>query len=393
MTGGDVASVIGSLSVQIRDAGKEPRNYNSTRALAQKCRTDTKGTSPCYGAIIFYSSPTQGTRDSRQGFWNYTIRGQGAVWAANADITSQNNGPEVDLLPLQRALEREIINSVDSNAASKMSDKLDVILYTDQDQSVLDDSRTSNYLMYCIYAFGPIFAFALLELIYHLTSFVARERELGMSGLIDTMISGGSNIRGRMVRQIATWVSFALVYFPSWLSVGLIISLVCFPETSRNLPVGFVILVGFSMVSFSLFGASFFSKAQLSGSIMTVIAVVGAILPVVLFEQTKTTCAVLSIIFPTSNFTYYITGHAAFESQQKQATMTGSAYKPDEKTGAYRMPLYFHWVMVVVHILVFPGLAFVVEHVLHSTASQHRKFEKPADVGGPTVTLTGFNKT
>jgi ATP-binding cassette subfamily A (ABC1) protein 3 len=245
MTGGDVASVIGSLSAQIRDAGKEPRNYNSTRALAQECRTDTKGISPCYGAIIFYSSPTQGTKDSREGFWNYTIRGQGAVWSGNADITSQDNGPEVDLLPLQRALEREIISTADSNAASKMSDKLDVILYTDQDQSALDDSRTSNYLMYCIYAFGPIFAFALLELIYHLTSFVARERELGMSGLIDTMISGGSNIRGRMVRQIATWVSFALVYFPSWLSVGLIISLVCFPETSRNLPVGFVILVGF----------------------------------------------------------------------------------------------------------------------------------------------------
>jgi ATP-binding cassette subfamily A (ABC1) protein 3 len=233
----------------------------------------------------------------------------------------------------------------------------------------------------------------LLELVYHLTSFVARERELGMSGLIDTMISGGSNIRGRMLRLISTWVSFAVVYFPSWLSVGLIISLVCFPVTSRNLPVGFVILAGFSMTSFSLFGASFFRKAQLSGSIMTVIAVVGAILPVVLFEQTKSTCAILSILFPASNFTYYVTGHAAFESENKQASMTGSAYKPGEETGAYRMPLYFHWVMVVIHILVFPPLAFAVEHILHSTASQHRRFEKSANVGDPTVTLSGFSKT
>jgi ATP-binding cassette subfamily A (ABC1) protein 3 len=393
MTGGDVASVIDSLSKQIRDAGKTPKHYNGSLALAQECRTDTKGTSPCYGAIIFYSSPTQRTKESGQGVWNYTIRGQGAVWAGTADITSNKNGPEVNLLPLQRALEAEIISQSDKNAASKTSEKLDVILFTNQPQSVLDDSRTSNYLAYCIYAFGPIFAFALLELCYHLTSFVARERELGMSGLIDTMISGGSNIRGRLVRQISTWISFALVYFPSWLTVGLVISLVCFPETSRNLPVGFVIITGFSMTSFSLFGASFFRKAQLSGSIMTVIAVVGAILPVVLFGQTKSTCAVLSILFPTSNFTYYVTGHAAFESQKKQVSMTGSAYKPEDEIGGFRMPLYFHWVMAIVHFLVFPPLAFAVEHVLHSTASQHRKFEKSANVGDPTVTLTGFNKT
>jgi ATP-binding cassette subfamily A (ABC1) protein 3 len=393
MTGGEVGSVIDSLSQKVRDAGKTVKHYNGTWALAQECRTNDKGVSPCYGAVIFYSSPSQGTDDSAQGVWNYTIRGQGAVWAGTADIGSHENGPEVNLLPLQRALEYEIISKSDPNAASKIPETLDVILYTDQDQSALDDSRTSNYLMYCIYAFGPIFAFALLELVYHLTSFVARERELGMSGLIDTMISGGSNIRGRMLRLISTWVSFAVVYFPSWLSVGLIISLVCFPVTSRNLPVGFVILAGFSMTSFSLFGASFFRKAQLSGSIMTVIAVVGAILPVVLFEQTKSTCAILSILFPASNFTYYVTGHAAFESENKQASMTGSAYKPGEETGAYRMPLYFHWVMVVIHILVFPPLAFAVEHILHSTASQHRRFEKSANVGDPTVTLSGFSKT
>ncbi|KAF2024589.1 P-loop containing nucleoside triphosphate hydrolase protein [Setomelanomma holmii] len=393
MQNGDVASVIGSLSRQIRDAGKTPVNYNGTSAMSQECRTNTKGVSPCYGAIIFYSSPTQGTNESAQGVWNYTIRGQGAVWAGTVDVSSDKNGAEIDLLPLQRALEGEIITQSGSGNASKIPEEMDTILFTEQDQIVLDNSRTSNYLMYCIYAFGPIFAFAMLELVYHLTSFVARERELGMSGLIDTMISGGSNVRGRLVRQISTWVSFALIYFPSWLAIGLVISLVCFPVTSRNLPVGFVILAGFALTSFSLFGASFFKKAQLSGSIMIVIAVVGAILPVVLFEQTKGTCAILSIIFPSANFTYYVTGHAAFESENKQASMIGSAYKPEDKIGTYRMPLYFHWVMVIVHMLVFPPMAFAVEHFLHSTASQHRRFEKPQGPRDATVTLRGFTKT
>jgi ATP-binding cassette subfamily A (ABC1) protein 3 len=395
MAGGDVGAVINSLSQQVRDAGRIAKNYNSSWALAQECRTNTKGSSPCYGAVIFTSSPTQGTNESQPGHWNYTIRGQGSSYGGSVDIRSNENGLEVALLPFQRALEREMIMQSNPTAAKKIPENIDVILYTDQDQSVLDNSRTSNYLLYCIYAFGPVFAFALLELVYHLTSFVARERELGMSGLIDTMISGGSNVRGRVVRQISTWISFALVYFPSWLSIGLIISLVCFPETSRNWPVGFAIFAGFSVLSFALFGASFFKKAQLSGSIMIVIAIVGAILPVVLFEQTKVVCAILSVLFPTANFTYYVTNHATFEAANKQASMTRSSYdsENDDPSRNFRMPLVFHWVMAFVHIIVFPFLAFAVEHLLHSTASKNRTFEKPAKAGEPTVTLTGFTKT
>ncbi|KAH8716914.1 hypothetical protein GQ44DRAFT_829766 [Phaeosphaeriaceae sp. PMI808] len=393
MTSGDVASVIDSLSQQVRDAGRIAKHYNDSWALAQDCRNDEKGVSPCFGAVIFYSSPSQGSNASSQGVWNYTIRGQGAVWASTADITSNKNGPEVDLLPFQRALEGEFIKLSGPNAASKIPQEMEVILYTEQDQTALDQSRTSNYLMYCIFAFGPVFAFAMMELVYHMTSFIAHERELGMAGLVDTMISGDSKVRGRLVRQISSWISFALVYFPGWLSIGLVISLVCFPNTSRNLPVGFVVLSGLSLTSFSLFGASFFRKAQLSGSIMTVITVIGAILPVVLFDQTRSICAILSIIFPLANFTYYVTGHATFEQQNKQASMSESAYKPGETFGSFRMPLYFHWTMVAVHLLLFPLLAFAVEHMMHSTASQHRKFESPKTPHDPTVTLSGFSKT
>ncbi|KAH7411590.1 hypothetical protein DE146DRAFT_241928 [Phaeosphaeria sp. MPI-PUGE-AT-0046c] len=395
MKDGDVGSVIESLAKQVRDAGKTPKNYNSSWDLAQDCRTNDKGIEECYGAVLFWSSPTQGTNESRPGVWNYTIRGQGSSYGSSVDMRSDKNGVEAKLLPLQRALEREMIAKSDQKALRNLPEKMQVILFTDQDQTALDDDRTSNYLMYCIYAFGPIFAFALLELVYHLSSFVARERELGMSGLIDTMISGGSSFRGRLVRQISTWVSFAIVYFPSWVTVGVVISVVCFPQTSLNLPVGFVILAGFSITSFSLFGASFFKKAQLSGSIMIVISSLGAILPVVLFKQTKTICAVLSIIFPFANFTYYVTGHAVFESVDKPASMTGSAYNLTDINSRtnFRMPLYYHWVVVVVHILVFPILAFATETLLHSTASKNRTFVKPAAAGAPTVILSGFTKT
>lgn len=311
----------------------------------------------------------------------------------SADITKNNNDEEVELLPLQRALDMELIAQSKSNGSSKPLSNIDAILFTEQDQTALDDSRTSNYLMYCIFAFGPIFAFALVEITYHMSSFIARERELGMSGLIDTMISGGSNFRGRIVRQASVWISFACVYLPSWISVGAIISAVVVPKTSQSLPLGFTILSGLALTSFSLFGASFFKKAQLSGSIMIIITVVGAILPVVLFDQDIITCAIISALFPAGNFTYYITTHAAFESQNRPATMFGSAYPPGSSMGRFRMPLIVHWIILVVHIVVLPPMAFAVEHWLRSTASPHRKFAKPSNDGDPTVTLSGFTKT
>jgi ATP-binding cassette subfamily A (ABC1) protein 3 len=74
MTGGDVGSVIDSLSTQVRDAGRTAKQYRTSWDLAQDCRTDTKGSTKCYGAVIFYSSPSQGTNMSSQGVWNYVSR-------------------------------------------------------------------------------------------------------------------------------------------------------------------------------------------------------------------------------------------------------------------------------------------------------------------------------
>lgn len=76
---GDVANVIDSLGRQIREAGMTPKAFENVSSMAQECRTDAKGVSPCYGSIVFLSSPTQGTNESSQGVWNYTFRGSGAL--------------------------------------------------------------------------------------------------------------------------------------------------------------------------------------------------------------------------------------------------------------------------------------------------------------------------
>lgn len=330
MKGGEVSAIIETLSQQVRENGRIAKSYTDSAALALECRTDSKGISPCYGAVQFYSSPTEGTNISRAGTWNYTLRGEGGSWGNGfADIRNDNNFAERTLLPFQQALDAEIVRSVSTNV-TQLPSPAEIILFTPMGQEELDDSRTSNYLTLAIYAFGPIFVFTLVDVIYHMTSFIARERELGMSGLIDTMLPGGSNTRGRLVRQISIYGSSALIYAPSWIIVGSVISAVVYPVHSRGLPTGFLILSGLAFTSFSLFGASFFRKAQLSGSIMAVITIVGAILPVVLIERTKTVCALLSIIFPSANLSYFLTGVGIFEVANRPVNMVS---KPEVYIG------------------------------------------------------------
>ncbi|KAF1967338.1 P-loop containing nucleoside triphosphate hydrolase protein [Bimuria novae-zelandiae CBS 107.79] len=388
---GDVSEVIESLSKTVNDAGKTPKQYASTWDLTQDCISSVGGEPPrCYGAVVFLSSPEQGTNFSSKGTWNYTVRGDpSGGWA---DVTKNRNNVEIYLIPLQRAVDADIVaRSIPTGETSFPQTK--AVVYSSMNQASLDDSRTSNFLGLCIYAFGTLFTFTLVGIVYHMTSFVSYERELGMSGLIDTMIPGGSNIRGRIVRQTATYISFALIYFPSWIAVGVVISVLAFPETSRGIPVGFTIFAGLALTSFSLFGASFFKKAQLSGSIMVVIALVFAILPQVLWDQNEYVCGVLSFIFPSATYTYFVTGAAVFESYHEQIQMWSQPALAVEDPDYWRLNIGLHWIFLAVQIVVYPILAFCIEHVRFSTASPYRTFVRPEHDHAPTVTLSSFSKT
>lgn len=178
LKGGEVASVINALSQKVQSAGKTARIYNDSTELALECRTNDKGVTPCYGAVVFLSSPSEGTDASSPGVWNYTIRGTGGGFV---DIRTTNNFAERDLLPFQRALDAEIISRSPSANKTQLPNDVQIIAYTDQDQDALSNSRTDNYLALATYIFGPLFAFTLVEIVYHMTSFVSRERELGKS--------------------------------------------------------------------------------------------------------------------------------------------------------------------------------------------------------------------
>jgi hypothetical protein len=177
MKSGEVSTVIESLSQQVRAAGKTVKLYDDSWDLALECRTDEKGLTPCYGAVVFFSSPNEGSTLAPKGYWNYTIREGGG--SGSIDVRTTNSGAERVVLPLQRAVDAEIISQSKVANKTQPSDGLQVIGFTDQDQDALTNDRTDTYLSLSIYVFGPLFPLTLIQLVYHMTSFVSRERELG----------------------------------------------------------------------------------------------------------------------------------------------------------------------------------------------------------------------
>jgi ATP-binding cassette subfamily A (ABC1) protein 3 len=71
MKGGEVASVIESLSKTITDAGKTPKIFENGRELGKACANDNKGVSKCFAAVQFLSSPDEGSSVSPKGVWNW----------------------------------------------------------------------------------------------------------------------------------------------------------------------------------------------------------------------------------------------------------------------------------------------------------------------------------
>ena len=99
-TGGDIGTVINKESDQFKAGGVTVKILSEKEDLLTTCRSSIRGVSSCYGAAVFYGSPTQGPG----GIWNYSLRADGGL-GNKIDTTNANNDEEVYVLPLQHAID------------------------------------------------------------------------------------------------------------------------------------------------------------------------------------------------------------------------------------------------------------------------------------------------
>jgi len=189
-----------------------------------------------------------------------------------------------------------------------------------------------------------------------------------------------------MIRLIATHVAFDIMFLPGWIAIGIILRYGVFAKSSLAILLVFNILTGLSLSSFSIFGAAFFHKAQLSGIVTTIVSLLLAVLAQVLVNSTSGAVAILSLLFPPMNYTFFTILMARWERQDLPTNLVKSA--PEN----WSLPGIAFFVFLIIQIMVFPILGALVERSLYGTASKGRQLSSEAERSQAAVQLSGYTK-
>lgn len=216
------------------------------------CKQSIWGSSNCFAAVIFHS---------------YNDTNIEYVIALDADISSAyDNSLRTDksllatrILPLQWAIDAQVGNLYSSSKPSEQG--WTGYFYTGFGESTTTAAPTNGPVWLALVGMfvGPLFILVLIGVVYHLSVFVASERQTSMSELLQAQLVTDTP------RIISTIMSFLAIYLPGLIVSSILLTQLLFTKTSDILLLFLTILAGTSMTVASHFPASFFGKAQLAG--------------------------------------------------------------------------------------------------------------------------------
>ncbi len=387
LAGGNIDQVIDTLVDQVTSAGKDAVKLSELIDLTSECRSTLRGSSACYGAVVFNSSPNEG----QGGIWNYTLRVDGSV-GSQIFTDQDDNDSEVYTLPLQRAVDSAIANLGASNNGGSRSlpDTTDEYPFTtltieERNQEIrrLYQSSLTNFL-------AVAFVLIIIGVCYHMTGHMATEREIGMSQLLDAMMPTKYPWQAQVARLLSHHLSFTVVYLPGWVIGSIIVARGVWAHTNVAIVLIYFILAGLAFTSLSILGAAFFKKAQLSGVVTTIIYILLAILAQTLTSPSTATVTALSLLFAPCNFVWYMTYIARWERQALPADLTKT---PPENP--WDLPGIVFWVFLIIQIFVYPVIGAYLERIFHGTTAHGRTIlRNQAAESAPedAVRLDGFTK-
>ena len=378
-TGGDIESVINSLSSTVRGVGKTALVVEKDVDLLTACKSSLRGASTCYGAASFTSSPNEGDGLG----WNYTLRADG-VFGERIYVDRSNNDAEIYVLPFQNAVDLTIA-SLNGTGSSRTIDEYP---FTDKTAKERDERIRELYMGALIDIIAVALYIGVCGVTYQLTGQMASERELGISQLVEAMTPAKTPWHTQAARLFSNHLSFDIIYLPGWIFMAIIVSRLAFPTTSVGILIIYHILAGFALASFSIFGASFFRKAQLSGITITIGAIVLAIIAQVAGPFNTAAVAILSLLFPPMNYVFFIIWIARFERVKQSANLVHGA--PDYKKHIWSLPGIAFWIFLIVQTLVYPVLGALVERWLYGTVSKERKLQTSSPEY--SIILSSFSK-
>jgi ATP-binding cassette subfamily A (ABC1) protein 3 len=383
LTGGAIERVINNLASQATAVGKTVTRLSATSDLTTVCKSSLRGVTRCYGAVIFNSSPLEGTVP---GFWNYTLRTDGSL-ATSIDVKSSTNDVEVFLLPLQRAVDYAIAATNSAVNQTTIPASVNAYPYTSISQKELDSLIRTTFHTLIINILAAAFLVGMVGVCYHLTGFLASERELGMSQLLEAMMPNKRRWEPQWCRVLSYHLGFSLLYIPGWAIIGIFLGAGVFSNTSKAIVIIFHLLSGLALVSWAILGGVFFKKAQLSGITVAIVTLVLGIAAQVLDGKIDrpSNVYVLGFLFAPCNYVFFIVMMARFEVQEMPMNLLTNA------PGSWPVKGIVIWVFLVIQIFAYPLIAVYLERWFHGTASKGRTVVKDA-AGTTTVRLEGFTK-
>jgi ATP-binding cassette, subfamily A (ABC1), member 3 len=387
ITGGDIGRVLDRLETAISDADPDMEviRIQEEREISEHCRSSLRGVTTCFNAVVMRASPDEGDG----GFWNYTIRTD-AEFAGSPirfDVEVTSNPSQIYMLPMQKAVDT-IIARLDDEDADPLADTREYP-YTDMTQEEREDWIRENYQQALVNFMGVTFIATIIWVTYHMTGFIATERESGMSTLIDAMMPVRFQWASQAARVVAHHLSFSIVYAPAWIVSSIIVRSGVFANTNAAILIILNLLGGLALCSFSILFASFFKRAQLSGITAILATLLLAILAQSITAPSTGIVIVLSVLFTPCSYVYFITLAARFEKQRRGAHLTDMP--PDSP---WELPGIALWAFMIVQIFAYPLIGFAIERYLYGTSSKGRVIQQPgaSDSEEHAVKLSGFTK-
>lgn len=364
-SGGDIDRVLDKVANAVTmDGSMKLVRLNSENDLTTECRSSLRGVTACFAAIVMRSSPNEGP----DGLWNYTIRTDAAFWnePVKFNVEKSDNVQQIYLLPVQRVVDSAIASLNDSN--SDPLAKTEELAFTSMSQKQRDEKVREIYHRAIINFMAVAFIANIIWISYHLTGFMATERESGMSQLVDAMMPVRRPWMAQAARIVAHHLSFSIVYAPAWIVGSIIIRHGVFANTSTAIVLIFHLLAGLALASMSILFASFFKKAQLSGITAILAILLLGILAQALTQPKIGPVAILSVLFTPCTYVYFLTLMARFERRDRATNLL-----ENPPNSPWEMPGIVFFVILVVHIFVYPLIAALVEKKLYGVSAQGRE--------------------
>ncbi|CAK7211181.1 hypothetical protein SCUCBS95973_001046 [Sporothrix curviconia] len=399
LAGGAIDAVIDTIAAQVESTGSTVVRLANDSQIDTVCHSSLRGVTTCYGAVFFVASPDEGSG----GIWKYDIRLDGSLGAGKINVDKSTNDGEVYMLPFQHAIDSAIVGQqTGGNASGNAIASADVHEYpfTSLTPAERDDKIRVEYQKSITNFLGVAFISGVIGICYHLTGFIATERELGMSTLIDSMMTTSEGGRrwgeAQVARLVSYHLSFVAMYLPGWVLGSAIVARSVFAHSNAGVIIIYHILVGLALASMSLLGSSLFKRSQLSGVSVTIVYLLLAIIAQTITAPKTVPVTVLSLFFAPCNYVFFITNVARFERDELPVNLVEVP-----EASPWHLPSIALWIFLVLQILIYPVIGAFIERYLYGTITTGRTIDTRPEGGGvdgdghplPALQLDQFSKT